>query len=97
VNNRGNAITLFRVLQERGVSSVWVSIRSQSALTYGSSPPQIGTLEAAPAGNKKKKTFRVVDLFSVSTSVRLDPLCGKEERTFRYWSHTSSIISRENG
>src|SRR6266404_92321 len=73
-----------------GSSSVWVAI-SQSELTYGSSPPQIGTWR-----QPSPQVYFVAIYFTVSTSFRSRfLLCGKEEKTFRCWSNTSSVISRE--
>ncbi len=72
-----------------GSSSVWVAI-SQSELTYGSSPPQIGTWR-----RPSPRVHFVAIYFTGSTSFRLRFLPrGKEEKTFRCWSNTSSIISR---
>src|SRR4029077_14972603 len=70
-------------------SSVWVAI-SQSELTYGSSPLQIGTWR------RPSPWVHFVAIYSTgSTSFRLRfLLCGKEEKTFRCWSNTSSVISR---
>jgi hypothetical protein len=56
-------------------SSVWVAI-SQSGLTYGSSPPQIGTWR-----RPSPRVHFVAIYFTVSTSFRLRfLLCGKEEK-----------------
>jgi len=81
-------ITLLRVLQEREFERV------------GGNQPIRTNVRIIAATNRtwRRPSPRVPFVaiyFTVSTSFRLRfLLCGKEEKTFRCWSNTSSIISR---